>query len=114
MATTPRGMATASSPSRTRNALELAASMKIWRCVRCAVNDALESLARLDERRAQVVELRFFGGLSVEETAQALRGRTRPYCFNAAMPFKTTVIVVDVDSGLRRWIRKRLPSRLGT
>ena len=38
----------------------------------CALNDALESLWRLDERRAHVVELRFFGGLSVEETAQAL------------------------------------------
>ena len=38
----------------------------------CAVNDALEALRALDERRAQVVELRFFGGLSVEETAQAL------------------------------------------
>jgi len=38
----------------------------------CAVNDALETLARFDKRRAQVVEMRFFGGLSVEETAQAL------------------------------------------
>jgi RNA polymerase sigma factor (TIGR02999 family) len=39
----------------------------------CALDDALESLAQLDARRAQVVELRFFGGLSVEETAAALR-----------------------------------------
>jgi RNA polymerase sigma factor (TIGR02999 family) len=38
----------------------------------CALNDALETLARLDSRRAKVVELRFFGGLSVEETAQTL------------------------------------------
>src|SRR5262249_4568059 len=38
----------------------------------CALDDALESLARLDQRRAQVVEMRFFGGLTVEETAQAL------------------------------------------
>jgi RNA polymerase sigma factor (TIGR02999 family) len=38
----------------------------------CALDDALESLTRLDPRRAQVVELRYFGGLSVEETAQAL------------------------------------------
>jgi RNA polymerase sigma factor (TIGR02999 family) len=37
-----------------------------------ALNDALETLARLDPRRAKVVELRFFGGLSVEETAQVL------------------------------------------
>lgn len=38
----------------------------------CALDDALVALAALDPRRAQVVELRFFGGLSVEETAQAL------------------------------------------
>ena len=34
-----------------------------------ALNDALEALADVDERKSQVVELRFFGGLSVEETA---------------------------------------------
>jgi RNA polymerase sigma factor (TIGR02999 family) len=38
----------------------------------CALDDALTALATLDPRRAQVVELRFFGGLSVEETALAL------------------------------------------
>jgi RNA polymerase sigma factor (TIGR02999 family) len=37
-----------------------------------AVNDALERLAAHDPRKARVVELRFFGGLSMEETAQAL------------------------------------------
>jgi RNA polymerase sigma factor (TIGR02999 family) len=37
-----------------------------------AVDAALEMLARVDARKAQVVELRFFGGLSVEETARAL------------------------------------------
>ncbi|HKE87073.1 MAG TPA: sigma-70 family RNA polymerase sigma factor [Vicinamibacterales bacterium] len=37
-----------------------------------ALDDALESLARIDERRAKVIELRFFGGLSVEETAEVL------------------------------------------
>jgi RNA polymerase sigma factor (TIGR02999 family) len=37
-----------------------------------AVDDALEWLAAVDSRKARVVELRFFGGLSVEETAQAL------------------------------------------
>ena len=31
------------------------------------------SLARLDPRRAQVIELRFFGGLTVEETAEVLQ-----------------------------------------
>jgi len=38
----------------------------------CALDDALNTLARLDPRRARVIELRFFGGLSVEETADAL------------------------------------------
>jgi len=33
---------------------------------------ALEDLAKLDERQARVVELRFFGGLSIEETAEVL------------------------------------------
>jgi RNA polymerase sigma factor (TIGR02999 family) len=38
----------------------------------CALDDALESLTRIDPRRADVIELRFFGGLSVEETAEVL------------------------------------------
>ena len=37
-----------------------------------ALDDALEALAKVDERRSKVVEMRFFGGLSVEETAEAL------------------------------------------
>jgi RNA polymerase sigma factor (sigma-70 family) len=37
-----------------------------------ALDDALKDLARLDERKAKVVELRYFGGLSVAETAEAL------------------------------------------
>jgi RNA polymerase sigma factor (TIGR02999 family) len=37
-----------------------------------ALDDALKSLAAFDERKSRVVELRFFGGLSVLETAQAL------------------------------------------
>ncbi len=36
------------------------------------LDDALASLARIDPRKARVVELRFFGGLSVEETAELL------------------------------------------
>jgi RNA polymerase sigma-70 factor, ECF subfamily len=38
-----------------------------------AVDDALTALARLDPRKAKVIELRFFGGLSVEETAEVLK-----------------------------------------
>ena len=39
----------------------------------CALDDALESLTQIDPRRAKVIELRFFGGLSVEETAEVLQ-----------------------------------------
>lgn len=38
-----------------------------------ALDDALTALAGSDPRKAQVVELRFFGGLSVEETAEFLK-----------------------------------------
>lgn len=38
-----------------------------------ALDEALQSLARVDARKAQVVELRFFGGLAVEETAAVLK-----------------------------------------
>ena len=37
-----------------------------------ALDEALESLAKLDVRKARVVELRFFGGMTVEETAEVL------------------------------------------
>ncbi|HEX6623792.1 MAG TPA: sigma-70 family RNA polymerase sigma factor [Pyrinomonadaceae bacterium] len=38
-----------------------------------ALDEALDALAALDPRKSRVVELRFFGGLSVEETAEVLR-----------------------------------------
>jgi len=37
-----------------------------------ALDDALVGLARLDERQSRLVELRFFGGLSIEETSEVL------------------------------------------
>jgi RNA polymerase sigma factor (TIGR02999 family) len=37
-----------------------------------ALNDALDELAKLDPRKGQVVELRYFGGLNIEETAKVL------------------------------------------
>jgi len=37
-----------------------------------ALDDALEALAKLDERQCRMVELRFFGGLSIEETSEVL------------------------------------------
>ncbi len=36
-------------------------------------DDALRALAQFDERKSRVVELRYFGGLSVEETAEFLQ-----------------------------------------
>jgi RNA polymerase sigma factor (TIGR02999 family) len=38
-----------------------------------AIDDALTTLARLDERKARIVEMRFFGGLSNEEIAEVLQ-----------------------------------------
>ena len=38
-----------------------------------ALDDALNALARLDSRKVQIIEMRFFGGLSVEEAAEVLR-----------------------------------------
>ena len=37
-----------------------------------ALDDALDELTRVDERKSRVIELRYFGGFSVEETAQIL------------------------------------------
>ncbi|MBL8290899.1 MAG: hypothetical protein JNN08_03630 [Bryobacterales bacterium] len=37
-----------------------------------AIDDAFAALSRLDPRRGRVVELRFFGGLTIEETAEVL------------------------------------------
>jgi RNA polymerase sigma factor (TIGR02999 family) len=39
----------------------------------CALDDALITLAKMDPRRVHVVELRYFGGLSVDETAEVLK-----------------------------------------
>jgi RNA polymerase sigma-70 factor (ECF subfamily) len=38
-----------------------------------ALDDAMNALAKIDPRKVQVVEMRFFGGLSVEETAEVLK-----------------------------------------
>ena len=41
-----------------------------------ALDDAMKALARMDPRKERVVEMRFFGGLSVEETAEVLKVST--------------------------------------
>ena len=38
-----------------------------------AIDDALTSLSRLDEQQSRIVELRFFAGLSIEETSEILK-----------------------------------------
>jgi RNA polymerase sigma-70 factor, ECF subfamily len=38
-----------------------------------ALDDALAKLAELDGRQSQIIELRFFGGLSIEETAEVVK-----------------------------------------
>jgi RNA polymerase sigma factor (sigma-70 family) len=37
-----------------------------------ALDDALSELAKLDQQQSRIVELRFFGGLSIEETSRVL------------------------------------------
>jgi RNA polymerase sigma factor (TIGR02999 family) len=62
-----------------------------------AIDQALNALSALDPRQSQVVELRFFGGLSLEETAEAL---------------KTSVATVRRDWTLARaWLRRELSRR---
>jgi RNA polymerase sigma factor (TIGR02999 family) len=62
-----------------------------------ALDQALNALSALDPRQSQVVELRFFGGLSLEETAEAL---------------KTSVGTVRRDWTLARaWLRRELKRR---
>jgi RNA polymerase sigma factor (TIGR02999 family) len=55
-------------------ALEEAATVGRYRAADLvALDDALNALARLDPRKVQVVEMRFFGGLSVQETAEVMK-----------------------------------------
>jgi RNA polymerase sigma factor (TIGR02999 family) len=59
-----------------------------------AIDEALEKLAELDERQAAIVEMRFFGGLTVEEVAEALGVSKR---------------TVESDwTMVRAWLRKEL------
>jgi RNA polymerase sigma factor (TIGR02999 family) len=62
-----------------------------------ALHEALERLAQADARKAEVVELRYFGGLTVEETAEAL-----------GMSAETVVRDWKVA---RMWLRRELRSR---
>jgi RNA polymerase sigma factor (TIGR02999 family) len=63
------------------------------------LDEALEGLARFDPRKAQVVELRFFAGLSVEETAEVLN--------------VSAVTVMRDWSTARAWLHRELRSEPG-
>jgi RNA polymerase sigma factor (TIGR02999 family) len=56
------------------------------------LDDALAGLAAIDEQQSRIVELRFFGGLSIEETAQLIgispRGVTRQWAIARAWLFR--------------------------
>jgi RNA polymerase sigma-70 factor (ECF subfamily) len=56
---------------------ELALVSPGWNSHLVEVDDALNALAKRDARKAKVVEMKFFGGLSVEETAAALNVSTQ-------------------------------------
>jgi len=45
-----------------------------------ALDDALDILAAMDKRKSEIVMMRFFGGLSVEETAAVLKVSPEPSC----------------------------------
>ena len=45
---------------------------ELYQAALVALDDALSELAGFDPRKAQIVELRYFGGMSVEETAEVL------------------------------------------
>ena len=64
-----------------------------------ALDDAMNLLGRLDPRKVQVVEMRFFGGLSVEETAEVL---------------KVSAVTVMRDwSTAKAWLYRELKARTG-
>ena len=61
-----------------------------------AIEEALEKLEKLDPRQAQIVELRFYGGLTVEEVAEVLAVSKR---------------TVESDwTMVRAWLRRELSS----
>lgn len=64
------------------------------------LDDALKALAALDERKSQVVELRFFGGLTVDETA-------------AALQVSSKTVLRDWEFA-RAWLQRELTREAGT
>ena len=68
-----------------------------------ALDDAMNALARIDPRKVQVVEMRFFGGLSVEETAEVLKVSTVTVKrdWRAARTWLYRELTGGTDDGLR-------------
>ena len=60
-----------------------------------ALDDALHALALLDARKSQVVEMRFFGGLTVQETADALG--VSPETVMRDWQFAKTLVVTRIE-----------------
>ena len=67
------------------------------------LDDAMNGLARIDARKVQVVEMRFFGGLSVEETAEVLKVSpvTVKRDWRAARAWLYRELTGGTDDGLR-------------
>ncbi len=68
-----------------------------------SLDDALNALSRIDPRKVQVVEMRFFGGLSVEETAEVLKVSTVTVKrdWRAAMAWLYRELTGEAPDGLR-------------
>ena len=60
-------------PIQPRNRFNLAETQLEQERSMAGSGEALNNLATIDSRKAHVVELRFFGGLSVDETAEVLK-----------------------------------------
>jgi RNA polymerase sigma-70 factor, ECF subfamily len=65
-----------------------------------ALDEALTSLAAIDPRKSQVVEMRFFGGLTIEETAEALH--TTPECVIRDWKIAKLWLLRELNSETRR------------
>ena len=72
-----------------------------------AVDKALEEFAKLDPRKARVVELRFFGGLTIEETGAALG------CSEATVEREWRAARAWLNGELRRQLAPRPAGRVG-
>jgi len=62
-----------------------------------ALDEALKSLATIDERKSRIVELRFFGGLSVDETAEVMK--------------LSTITVIREWNKAKAWLYRELSSK---